>query len=565
MLFCGLKLTHDGTVAVVDRDELRFSFEAEKLDNRPRYSALDDLGEIDRLIRLGGVEPADITMVAIDGWGTEAAELAVVDGTGSPRGLVIAGYADSGELDLGTTPGRSVAGRLELGGARLPYRSHPHTLGHVFSAYCTSPFARDGQPALVVVWDGGTGARLYHLDPGRRLLRNLGFVLETHGNVYPIFASFLEPFARMIDWPRALEALPPGADLGGGDGPDWLPLLTIPGKAMAYAGLGELSEEGVEVFRRNSREGIAQPSPLVWTAMCRRELRRAGLTDASMMATFQEFLYRELAAGLEKAVSALGAPSAWPLCFAGGCALNIKFNARLRASGQFQEVWVPPFPNDSGSAVGAACQEMVRAGLGPALRWSVQAGPALLSEPAPDGWTAEHCTVDQLAAILHGEGQPVVVLSGRAELGPRALGHRSILAPATSPTMRAHLNDIKGREPYRPVAPICLVEQASEVFDPGSPDPYMLFDHRVRPEWLARVPAIVHADGTARLQTVGPEHGLPYAILEAYRKLSGVPLLCNTSANLSGCGFFPSAASAMRWGRTRRVWADGVLFTDTRS
>lgn len=152
------------------------------------------------------------------------------------------------------------------------------------------------------------------------------------------------------------------------------------------------------------------------------------------------------------------------------------------------------------------------------------------------------------------------MLSGRAELGPRALGNRSILAPATDPDMKDRLNQMKGRESYRPIAPICLESSAPEIFDPGTPDPYMLFEHKVRGDWARRIPAIIHLDGTARLQTI--EHGGCQAarILSEYELLSGIPVLCNTSANFNGCGFFPDVASAAKWGKTKYIWANGTMF-----
>ena len=127
--------------------------------------------------------------------------------------------------------------------------------------------------------------------------------------------------------------------------------------------------------------------------------------------------------------------------------------------------------------------------------------------------------------------------------------------------MKDLLNTIKGREAYRPVAPICLAEAATQVFDPGTSDPHMLFDHVVRPEWRQRVPAICHLDGTARVQTVTADQERDlFALLSAYERLSGIPLLCNTSANDHGRGFFPDVASAMRWGRVPRIWSSGSIY-----
>jgi carbamoyltransferase len=127
--------------------------------------------------------------------------------------------------------------------------------------------------------------------------------------------------------------------------------------------------------------------------------------------------------------------------------------------------------------------------------------------------------------------------------------------------MKKLLNMIKGREDYRPVAPICLEEDAAEVFSPGSPDPYMLYEHIVRDGWKDKVPAICHLDGTARLQTVNREENAAiHELLGHYKKLSGVPLLCNTSANFNGRGFFPDVASVMVWDKVNFIWNDDKVF-----
>jgi carbamoyltransferase len=227
----------------------------------------------------------------------------------------------------------------------------------------------------------------------------------------------------------------------------------------------------------------------------------------------------------------------------------------------FTEVWVPPFPNDAGSAIGTACCAIVGGSGSKALDWDVYAGPSMLPAEPLDGWRGKKVDLGELAGVIHRTGEPVVFLHGRAELGPRALGHRSILAPATIPMMKDRLNKIKDREPYRPVAPVCLEQRAPEIFDPGTPDPYMLFDHDVKDEWRDRVPAICHLDGTARIQTVNSAQCPELVdLLTAYERLSGIPLLCNTSANRKGSGFFPDVRSAMEWGRVPRVWSAGILY-----
>jgi carbamoyltransferase len=370
-------------------------------------------------------------------------------------------------------------------------------------------------------------------------------LLPVRGELYSGFATAFDPFRPDPAWDEQRRH-------------DFH--LSIPGKVMAYAGLGEADEELIEVMRGCLAQAVASADAArAFTAAFLE--RRRGHDDASadVLASFQVFVGRLLVAALRNACS--GRPQVpRGLCIAGGCALNIKWNGALRASGMFESVWVPPFPNDSGSAVGSACAELLARGHAGRLEWSVYCGPRLGRSIALAGWTAQPCSIEELAAALDG-GAPVVTLLGRAEAGPRALGHRSILADPRSAAMKDHLNAIKGREAYRPVAPICLERDAPAIFDPGAPDAHMLFDHRVRDEWAARIPAVLHLDGTARLQTIAERDCAVVArLLEAFRARTGLPVLCNTSANLPGRGFFPDAAAAMRWGEVDRVWAEGTLY-----
>ena len=118
--------------------------------------------------------------------------------------------------------------------------------------------------------------------------------------------------------------------------------------------------------------------------------------------------------------------------------------------------------------------------------------------------------------------------------GPR-LGHRSLLASATRAANTERLNEVKGREQFRPVAPMVLAERAPELFEGPMPSPYMLFTHRVRPEWRERIPAALHVDGSARIQTVDrATEPLVAAMLESVERRTGVPVVINTSLNTAG-------------------------------
>jgi carbamoyltransferase len=130
----------------------------------------------------------------------------------------------------------------------------------------------------------------------------------------------------------------------------------------------------------------------------------------------------------------------------------------------------------------------------------------------------------------------VARFQGRSEYGPRALGHRSLLAHPGHEANLERLNDVKGREQFRPVAPMVLADRADRIFGRGPlPSPYMLFVHDVDPAWRDRIPAVVHVDGTARVQTVdADDKPLVARMLQRFEALTGLPVVVNTSLNTAG-------------------------------
>ncbi|WP_407175629.1 nodulation protein NodU [Bradyrhizobium sp. STM 3562] len=554
MRICGIKLTHDGAIALVEDGRLVFSIEQEKRSNNPRYHVVDNLDAIVAALAEHGLDARDVDEFVIDGWGGEVeSQFEVASGAA----LITLKGAPYLELHANALLTSRAGSGLMLDGKCFSYRSYSHVTGHVASAYSTSPFARAGQPAFCLVWDGGMFPRLYYVE--RRGARFLDCLFPIIGSAYGAAGHHFGPYKR--------------ADRTG-----WAD-RNVAGKLMAYIALGSVDEEIVSVFRELYEERFAaQTRPprrcgpdvnSMHAAMAAAHeffdasvLRMQTKSDEDVLASFHYFLerllVREMALRWERHSHLAGSRN---LCIAGGCGLNIKWNSALRASGLFDDVWVPPFPNDSGSAIGAACSAIAEQEGFMSLEWSVYSGPALQHSEMPSEWKGTPCSMHELAIIL-ANNEPVIFLAGRAELGPRALGSRSILAAATSAEMKDHLNDIKLREDFRPVAPICLEDRAQDIFSPGTPDPYMLFDHRTRAEWRDKVPAVVHLDGSARLQTIARTSGHKVAeLLVEYEKLTGIALLCNTSANLHGCGFFPDAASACRWGRVEHIWCDGLLWT----
>lgn len=557
MIICGLKLTHDASVAVIEDGRLRFSVEIEKIANNRRYSAIGHLSQIESILNRHGMKVSEVDRYVVDGWrgssGSEG-EVTVVDNeNGGDVRLTVASYTETA-LEDNVLDKMVFSSGLKIGDASFPYSSYMHVAGHILGAYCASPFAMAGEPSYVLVWDGGQQPRLYYVDPARRVVENKGSLFCFLGSIYAIMGNYFGPY-RLTEEQLAKDAhrrLVEG-HVGG--------YLATAGKLMAYIALGSVQDDllralpSLQAQEQTSASGFEHRYALA----VRDFVGGRGCSDADVLLTQHVYLEQLLIRGLAAAVAKDGM-EAQNFCFAGGSALNIKWNSAIRDSGLFRSTWVPPFPNDAGSGIGAACSEMFNEGT-TSLQWSVYSGPSISRGAVQRGWHAQASSVSELARILAEKNQPIIFLVGLAELGPRALGNRSILAPATSRKMKDHLNQIKAREEFRPVAPICMEEHAADIFSPGTPDPYMLFDHRVQPDWKDRVPAICHVDGTARLQTVNAlQNPFVYRLLEEYRKLTGIPLLCNTSANLNGSGFFPDVESAMRWGGCNYIYSDGVLY-----
>ena len=230
------------------------------------------------------------------------------------------------------------------------------------------------------------------------------------------------------------------------------------------------------------------------------------------------------------------------LVMAGGVALNCVANTYLFEHGPFERIWVQPAAGDAGTALGAALH--VAHGLGDRPR---AMKTAALGRDFSDNEIEERLRAaevpyerpadiaEEAADVLARDGV-VAWFQGRSELGPRALGHRSLLAnPARRVNLR-RLNEIKGREQFRPVAPMVLLERAAEVFEGGPiPSPFMLFTHRVKPAWRDRIAAAIHVDGTARAQTVAAsEEPLVARMLRAFEERTGLPVVINTSLNTAG-------------------------------
>jgi carbamoyltransferase len=241
------------------------------------------------------------------------------------------------------------------------------------------------------------------------------------------------------------------------------------------------------------------------------------------------------------------------LCFAGGCALNVRLNRRLIEHPRVRELWVQPAAGDSGTSLGAATWLAARRGeslhpmrqpyLGPEYDGAaIERELARLCVPSGRPDDIVETTADLLTA-----GKVVAWFQGRMEWGPRALGNRSILAHPAWPGISDDVNArIKFREKWRPFCPSILKEHGPEILGAEHDSPFMTFSFLATEKWKERIPEAVHVDGTCRPQLVSADLNPRFhRLLEAFKLRTQIPALINTSLNRRGEPMVCSPADAL--------------------
>jgi carbamoyltransferase len=236
------------------------------------------------------------------------------------------------------------------------------------------------------------------------------------------------------------------------------------------------------------------------------------------------------------------------LCMAGGVALNCVANGRVAREAGFDNVWIQPAAGDDGIAIGCAYYGWLKI---LKQRRSFVMDHSYVGRPYSEQEAASALqkflvriqvnasrsdNVCRDTAKLLADQRVIGWFQDRSEFGPRALGNRSLLADPRKPEMKDILNSrVKHRQAFRPFAPIVLAERMTDVFEGEEDSPFMLIAKPVRPEWRDKIPAIVHVDGTARVQTVREAtNPMLYRLLKEFEALTGVPVLINTSFNIKG-------------------------------
>ncbi len=555
----GLNLSHDRSAAIIKDGEILVAIEEERLDRIKHTEGFLIQGHFERLTK---TLPMRSVTYCLDAVGIGIDDI----------GLVV------GNRPLGDGAVRRITSELPIKDKSkihaLPLPSHH--LAHASVAFYASPF----EDAAVLVVDQA-GSRFPGTDKIEKhtVLVGEGTELRSVGaTTYPVdytdmsLGLFYDFFTAKLNFLTRWGTPDFGVFNCGG--------YPEAGKTMGLAPYGNprpewgdwLTFDGLDITV--SQESLEK----IWTDLVNAE---GADYDAKQRGSWQHQLAKDVSYKiqdeLEKAFLYL-ANQAYELtgkkhlCLAGGVTLNSVANQRVRAEGPFEDIFIPAPAGDAGCAIGAALwgyHNLLDGKTRTPMR-SASLGRTYSRETTLDALKKYEGTLTwresnpaEVAGLL-AEHYVVSWVVGGSEMGPRALGHRSILADARHPGMRDFLNEVvKHREVFRPYAPSVLVEHADEWFDGKGESPFMLLVPAVKADKHDVVPAITHVDGTARVQTVRPDVSPYYhELISAFHAKTGVPLVLNNSFNDNGEPIVETPADALRtYARTDIdfLYIDGLL------
>jgi len=501
---------HDGSIAYLRDSRLEFSIEAEKNSNY-RYSPLSSGDVFGVLAEMDELPDA----LCVGGWWPRGGESI---GTVPPVGY------------RGVGPNSVNLGATRMLGKELRTFSSTHERSHILCAFGMSGLPK-GTHCYALIWEGAIGA-FYEID-SKLNITLISDVLHEPGNRYTSIYGLADPtFPKDAPFSRFSDA----------------------GKLMALASFATRTaatpeEERLMEFllstphvRLDLYSGLER-SKYYNVGVDDPEFRNfAGIFSDRIFDKFASFATSRLRKGM-------------PLLIAGGCGLNCDWNSDWRRTGHFSEVFVPPVANDSGSAIGTAVDAQFHLSGDPTILWNVYSGLRFDSSLELDLEQYDvYEDLDEIAGMLAGN---LIIgwVSGKYEIGPRALGNRSILAAPFKDEIRVRLNEIKQREQFRPIAPVCLMEDAERWFGCSEESPYMLFTYQASTDELK---AVTHINGSARIQTVTEGSNRPlYELLTAFKRKTGFGVLCNTSLNFNGRGFINNSSDLALYARTHGL--DGFV------
>lgn len=394
------------------------------------------------------------------------------------------------------------------------YQWLPHHEAHAYSGLYQSNFEK----ALIISFDGGSDEGFFNIYLGDK--RSETPIEKIYVGKKDYAVSYMMPAHFISDIKQ-----------------EWIYTgnLVYAGKLMGLAGFGKIDYNLTQPLRdfyfSNTTDNISE-ALIRFMKIFNIESEQTRLEGDSAMnlAATNQYIFEQLFE--EETRNILELHNDLPLIISGGCGLNILLNTKLA---QKRETFVTPNPNDTGLAVGLVCSRMRphvpvdTTYLGPEV-WDRKLLPKILYERK-----GSKIEIAQLVQKLI-QGEIVGVVRGRSEHGPRALGNRSIICDPTIGEMKDTLNaKVKGREYYRPFAPVVRLEDVNKYFNWDKESRWMSFCPEVKDEYKSILKAITHIDGTARVQTVTREQNeFLYDLLTEMHNQKGIGVILNTSFNIAG-------------------------------
>lgn len=391
------------------------------------------------------------------------------------------------------------------------YQWLSHHLTHAYSGFYQSPYNN----AIIISVDGGSDEGFFNI-----------FIGDKRGGITKIYSGERDlavPYGLIGHYIEDIKQ----EEIFWGN-------LVYAGKLMGLANYGTVRPEYVEklklIYNNGDKGDILKTQACIESILGVTPLTRFSGQDGKDLAASNQFVFEQIFE--EESNKYLNEYSSLPVILVGGCGLNILNNTRLAKT---RTVFVPPNPNDCGLAIGLLASIIKPEAaidvtyLGPEV-WDRQELIRTSYERK-----AKALDINHLADYIT-SGKIVGIVRGRSEHGPRALGNRSILCNPAIPNMKDILNlKVKGREYYRPFAPVVRLEDVNKYFEWEGESRWMSFCPKVREEYKDKLGAIVHVDGTARVQTVTKEQNkFLYDLLTEVDKLTGIGVLLNTSFNIAG-------------------------------
>ncbi len=513
----GISASHNGSACLLKGDEIVVAIQEERLSRfkRQRIYASDSSLAAAYCLSYAGLEPSELDLVVV----------------------CIQGRARDASQDIRLNRFLNVASN------RTPTIVIPHHYGHALSAFATSGFP----DAAILVVDG-TGSPFADLAPEEQSVvrQNFDAAWETI-SLYSGSGAAVTPLEKHLvehgAWLRMDDTrMPEYGSLGGMFSAVAQQIFGDPmeaGKVMGLAPYGEPqipSSHFFEITNNGFQFKNLVPRQFGFGERWPARADQYKVLAASVQAALEDAL-------LHQAQRLRSLCPSKNLCYAGGVALNSVANERIIRESGFENVYIMPAADDSGSAVGAAYyglwgftqhnsqRRLVHDACGRSY------SSASLDETGVQSVRSQSIVSDTVELLC--DGKIVGWFDGRSELGPRALGQRSILCDPRREDAKEILNRrVKRREAFRPFAPVVLLEEAEEWFEFGetTPEsPFMLRICKIKPDMAQKIPAVVHVDGTGRLQTVTAEaNGRFYELVRSFFEKTGVPILLNTSFNVMG-------------------------------